>query len=223
LRYIVGVFLVLIALFAYWEGARPFVSIVRYSTPQGFCLFDKTNKVDTEYLDAMFNYAKISGFAVVAAYADCRELAEARKSRAFIPTKIGIFRWLRLADRPAPQFISEACDEIRKSGFSDEQKVLMSHYITEFSNGKSTLKNVLPLGVLDEVKGTVCYKADLMKATIANDNITLLDASAMTTLGNQPIQIHQWTRYRDESSVATALASLKTTYSDFAVLNGKSG
>jgi hypothetical protein len=98
----------------------------------------------------------------------------------------------------------------------------MSHYVTEFSNGKSSLKNVLPLGVIDEVKGTVCYGANLMKANIvSNDDVTLLDVSAMTTVGNQPIAIHQWTTYRDANSVTTALANLKTIYSDFAALNGK--
>jgi hypothetical protein len=221
LVYTLGGLFVLIMLVAYWEGARPYVSIVKYSTPQGFCQLDKANKVDTEYLDAMSNFAKVGGFSVVVAYADCRELEEARKSGAFIPTKIGIFRWLRIADRPSPQFISEACDEVRKSGFSDAQKALTSHYVTEFSDGKSSLKDVLPLGVLDEVKGTVCYGAKLVKAGIVNnDNVTLLDVSAMTTLGNQPIAIHQWTNYRDESSVAAALAGLKTIYSDFAALNG---
>jgi hypothetical protein len=123
-------------------------------------------------------------------------------------------------DRAPPQFISEACDDVRKSGFSDEQKALMSHSVAEFSNGKSSLKNVLLLGVLDEVRGTVCYEAKLMKASIAgNGDVTLLDMSAMTTLGNQPIVIHQWTSYRDESSIAAALAGLKTIYTDFAALN----
>jgi hypothetical protein len=222
LGYAAGVFFVLILLVAYREGAGPYVSIVKYSTPRGFCELDKTNKVDTEYLDAMFNFARVGGFSVVAAYADCLELAEARKSRAFIPTKIGIFQWLRIADSPSPQFISDACDEVRKSGLSDEQKAAMSHNVAEFSNGKSSLKNVLSLGVLDEVKGTVCYGANLMKGGVAgNDNVTLLDVAAMTTVGNRPIAIHQWTNYRDESSVASALASLKTIYSDFAALNGK--
>jgi hypothetical protein len=218
LGYAVGGLLVVILSVAYWEGARPYISIVKYSPPPGFCQFD--NKVDAEYLDAMSNFAKVSGFSVVAAYADCRELAEARKSGAFIPTKIGILRWLRITDRAPPQFISEACDDVRKSRFSDEQKALMSHSVAEFSNGKSSLKNVLPLGVLDEVRGTVCYEAKLMKASIAsNGDVTLLDMSAMTTLGNQPIVIHQWTSYRDGSSIAAALASLKTIYTDFAALN----
>jgi hypothetical protein len=221
LGYAVGGLFVVILSVAYWEGARPYVSIVKYSTPPGFCQFDNTNKVDVEFLDGLSNFAKVGGFSVIAAYADCRELAEARKSGAFIPTKIGIFRWLRIADRPSSQFISDACDEVRKSGFSDEQNALMSHRVAEFSNGKSSLKNVLPLGVLDEARGTVCYEAKLIKASVAsNGDVTLLDMSAMTTLGNQPILIHQWTSYRDESSIAAALASLKTIYSDFAALNG---
>lgn len=214
--------LLLISLVAYWEGATPHVSLVRYSTPQGFCQLDKTDKVDTEYLDAMANYARTGGFSVVAAYADCGELALARKSGAFIQTKIAILRWLRVADKPSPQFISEACDTIRKSGLSDDQKTLMSRYVTEFSDGRNSLKSVLPLGVIDEVKGTVCYGASLMRANIvSHDDVTLLDLSAMTTVGNQPFAIHQWTRYRDANSVATALANLKTAYSDFAALNGK--
>ncbi len=221
LGYAVGGLFAMILAVAYWEGARPFVSIVKYSAPPGFCPFDNTNKVDAEYLDAMSNFAKVGGFSVVVAYADCRELAEARKSGAFISTKIGILRWLRTTDRAPPQFIAEACDYVKKSGFSDEQKALMARSIAEFSNGKSSLKSLLPLGVLDEVRGTVCYEAKLMKARIAsNSDVTLLDMSAMTTLGNQPIGIHQWTNYRDESSIAAALASLKAIYSDFAALNG---
>jgi hypothetical protein len=213
---------VLILLVAYWEGARPYFSIVRYSTPQGFCQFDKTNKVDAGYLDAASNFARVGGFALVAAFADCRELEEARKSGAFIPTRIAILRWLKIADDPPPQFMSEACDQARKSSFSEEQKALMSHYIAEFSSGKGSLKNILPLGVLDEVRGTVCYDAILMKGgTAGNGDVTLLDLSAMTTLGNQPIAIHQFSSYHDERSVASALASLKTIYSDFAALNGK--
>jgi hypothetical protein len=224
LRYAVGVliFFALITLVAYWEGMRPYAAIVRFSSPPGFCQFDKANKADAEYLDAVSNFASVGGFSLVAAFADCRELEEARKSGAFIRTEIAILRWLRIADRPPPQFMSEACDQVRKSGFSSDQKALLSRYVTEFSNGKSSLKDVLPLGVLDEVKGTVCYEAKLTKAIIAgSDNVTQLDMSAMTTLGNQPIAIHQWTSYRDERSVATALASLKTIYSDFAALNGK--
>ena len=159
---------------------------------------------------------------MVAAFAACRELEEARKSGAFILTRVAILRWLKIADGPPPQFISEACDQARKSGFSEEQKALMSHYIAEFSDGKGSLKNVLPLGVLDEVRGTVCYDAILMKGGVAgNGDVTLLDVSVMTTLGNQPIAIYQFTSYRDERSVANALASLKTIYSDFAALNGK--
>jgi hypothetical protein len=227
LRYAVGgffvlIFFVLISLVAYWEGIRPYVSIVRFSAPQGFCQFDKTNKADATYLDAMSNYARVGGFSLVAAFADCRELAESRKSGAFILTRIAILRWLRIANEPPPQFISEACDQVRKSGFPNEQKALMSRYIAEFSNGKSSLKDVFPLGVLDEVKGTVCYEAKLMKAGISsNGDVTVLNVSAMTTLGNQPVGIYQWTIYRDESSIATALANVKTIYSDFAALNGK--
>jgi hypothetical protein len=222
LGYAVGGLFVLISFVAYWEGAGPYISIVRYSSPPGFCQFDKTNKVDAEHLDAASNFARVTGFSVVAAFADCQELAEARKSGAFIPTKIVILQWLRIADKPSLQFISEACDEVRKSGFANQQKALMSHYVAEFSNGKNNLKNVLPLGVLDEVRGTVCYEAKLMKAGVAsNGDVTLLDMSALTTLGNQPIAIHQWTNYRDETSIAASLASLKVVYSDFAALNGK--
>jgi hypothetical protein len=222
LGYAVGSLFVLIAIVAYWEGARPYVSIVRFSSPRGFCEFDKTNKTDAAHLNAISNYARAGGFSLVVGFADCRELEESRKTGAFIPTKIGILRWLRTTDRPPPQFISEACDQVRKSGFSDEQKALTSHYVTEFSSGKSSLKDVLPLGVLDEDKGTVCYEAKLVKAGIANSgDVTLLEVSAMTTLGNQPILISQWTSYRDERSVAAALASVKTIYSDFAALNGK--
>jgi hypothetical protein len=222
LGYAIGVFCVLILLVAYWEGARPFVSIVRFSPPNGFCAFDRTNKTDVEYFDGISNFARLAGFSVIAAYADCAELAESRKSGAFISTKVAFLRWTKSVDRPPSQFISDACDQVRKSDLSDEQKMRMSQYVTDFSNGKSNLKDVLSLGVLDEVKGTVCYPAKLMKGKIANTgDVTLVYLSAMTSLGSQPIWISQWTNFVDSTSIASALASMKTIYSDFAAINGK--
>jgi hypothetical protein len=38
---------------------------------------------------------------------------------------------------------------------------------------------------------------------------------------NQHIMVPHWTSCVDEISIATALANLKTTYSDFAAANGK--
>ena len=223
LGYAVGIACLLISVVAYWEGVRFRISVVQFSPPpKGFCALDKTNPTDVEYLDGIANFAKGAGFSVMAAYADCSELAESRKSHAFISTKVAFLRWDKTADRPPSQFISEACDFVRKSGFSDEQKAQTSKYLTEFSKGNSSLTDVLSLGVLDEVEGTVCYSAKLIKAKIANTgDVTLVYLSAMTTVANQPIMMQQWTNYVDEASIATALASLKTIYSDFAAANGK--
>ena len=211
----VGISCVMISLVAYWEGVVR-ISVAKISPPRGFCVLDKTNPTDVGYVDAISNFAKAGGFLVIAAYADCRELAESRKSHAFIWTKVAFLQWDKTADRPPSQFISEACDVARKSGFSDEQKARASQYLTEFSKGNSSLKDVLPLGVLDEAKGTVCYSAKLIKARIADtSDVTLVYLAAMTTVGNQPIMIQQWTSYVDETSIATALANLKIIYSDF--------
>src|ERR1700722_1769792 len=222
LGYAVGILCLLISGIAYWEGMGFRTSVVNVSPPTGFCELNKTNLADVEYFDGISNFAKVGGFSVVAAYADCLELAESRKSGTFIATKFAFLRWDKTADRPPSQFITEACDQVRQSGASDEQKALRSRYVTEFSKGLSSLKDVLPLGVLDEVRGTVCYSAKLIKAQVVNTgDVTLVYASAMTTIGNQPILMAQWTNYVDATSVATALASLKTTYSDFAAANGK--
>jgi hypothetical protein len=222
LGYAVGIFCLLVSSVAYSEEVRLGNSIVKVSPPRGFCELDKTNKTDIEFFDAASNFARVAGFSVIAAYPDCRELAESRKSHAFIPTKVAILRWLKSVDRPESQFISEACDQVRKSGLSDEQTARVSQYVTEFSKGNSSLKDIFSLGVLDEVKGTVCYSAKLIKARIANTgDVTLVYLSAMTSVDNQPIMMVQWTNFVDATSIATALTSLKTIYSDFSAANGK--
>jgi hypothetical protein len=86
----------------------------------------------------------------------------------------------------------------------------VSQYVTEFGKGNSSVKDVLPLGVLDEVKGTVCYVAQLMKAGSTNTgDVTLVDLSAMTSVDNQPIMMVQWTKFVDATPIANALGSLK--------------
>lgn len=197
-------------------------SFVRYAPPRGFCQLDKTYPVDAEYLDGMSNFAKVGGFSVMAAYADCDELAESRKSGTFISRKVAFLRWNNNADRPPAQFISEACDIARKSDLTNEQRARLSQYITEFSKGNTSLKNVVSLGVLDEVKGTVCYSAKLITARVANTgDVTLVYFAAMTIVDYQPVMLQQWTKFVDDTSVATALAGLKTIYSDFAAINGR--
>ncbi len=117
---------------------------------------------------------------------------------------------------------AEACDQLRK-GLSDEQKARISKYVTEFSNGNSSVQNNLALGVLDEVKGAVCYSGQLLRAKIANTGeVVVVSLGAGTFVGDQPVSILQWTNYVDETSIATALANLKIIYSDFAEANGKS-
>ena len=205
---------------AYFSGIH--ASIVWFAPPKGFCQFDRTYQTDVGYLDGFSNFAKLGGFSLMAAYADCGELAESRKSGAFISTKVVFLRWDKHSDRPPSQFISEACDSVRKSDFSDEQKAQLSKYVTEFSAGNTSVKNVASLGVLDEVKGTVCYSAKLITARIgAMGDVTAVYLSAMAVVGYQPVILQQWTKFVDDTSVATALASIKTVYSDFAAINGK--
>jgi hypothetical protein len=220
--YAVGVFCFLIASIGHSEDVRGGKFGVKASPPAGFCELDKTNVTDVEFFDAMSNFARVAGFSVIAAYPDCRELADARKSHAFISTKLAIFKWAKTVDRPPSQFISEACDQVRKSGLSDEQKARVAQYITEFSKGNISLKDVLPIGVIDEVKGTVCYSAKLLRARIANNgDVSLVYLSALTSIDNRPIMIAQWTNLVDSTSITTALTNLKTTYAAFATANGK--
>jgi hypothetical protein len=218
----VGIVCSLISTVAFSEDLGLGNSDVRVSPPKGFCELDKANKADIALFDAISNYAKVGGFSLIALYPDCRELEESRKSNAFILTKVAIARFVKRADRPPSQFISEACDQLRK-GLSDDQKARISKYVTEFSKGNSSVQNTLALGVLDEVKGTVCYSGQLVNAKIPNVGaVTVVYLTAGTSVGDQPIGIFQWTNYVDATSIAAALANLKIIYSDFAAANGKS-
>jgi hypothetical protein len=218
----VGIVCSLMSTAAFSEDIGLGNSNVKVSPPKGFCELDKANKADIALFDAGSNYAKIGGFSLIALYPDCRELEDSRKSNAFILTKVAIARFVKRADRPPSQFISEACDQLRQ-GLSDEQKARISKYVTEFSKGNSSVQNTLALGALDEVKGTVCYSGQLLRGKIANTgDVTLVYLLAGTYVGDQPIAIFQWTNYVDATSVDAALANLKIIYSDFAAANGKS-
>jgi hypothetical protein len=222
LGYAVGVLCLLIASVAYWEGVGFRISVVKVSPPKGFCELDKTNKADVTLFESASNFAKAGGFSLIAFYPDCHEYGEWRKSNASIRTKVAFFRWDKTADRPPPQFISEACDQLRRSGIPDELKARISNAVTEFSKGNIGQTTTMSLGVLDEIKGTVCYSGQLERYKLANrSDITLVSLSAGTLVGNQPVSILQWTNYVDETSIATALTRLKTIYSDFATGNGK--
>jgi hypothetical protein len=196
-------------------------SRVKVSPPSGFCELDRTKKADKALFDGSSSYFKVGGFSLIALYLDCRELDESRKSGTFILTKVAFASFMKPVDRPPSQYVSDACDKLRE-GLSDEQKARASKYVTEFSKGTSSLQNTMPLGVLDEVKGAVCYSGQLVKANVANTGeITAVYLSAGTTVGNQPIAIFQWTNYEDATSIAAALANLKAIYSSFATANGK--
>lgn len=222
LGYAIGIFGLLVSSVAYSEDVRLGSSVVNVSAPRGYCALDETNKTDVQYVDAISNFARVAGFSLVAAYADCHELTEARKSDTFITNKFAITKWNKRAGGQPSQFIAAACDQVRRSGLSDEQKARASQYVTEFSKGNSSLKDVLSLGILDEIKGTVCYSAKLIRGKIANGgNVTLVYVNAMTSVGDQPIMMGLWTSFADETSIAAALASLKKMYSDFAAGIGK--
>jgi hypothetical protein len=221
LGFAVGSFCLLISLVAHSEDARLGSSLVKVSPPNGFCELDKTNKADMALFDVFSNYSKVGGFSPIALYLDCRELDASRTSGTFILTKLAFASFMKPVDRPPSQYISDACDKLRE-GLSDEQKARASKYVTEFSKGTSSLQNTMPLGVLDEVKGAVCYSGQLIKAKVANTGeVTLVYLTAGTTVGNQPVGIFQWTNYEDATSIAAALANLKSIYSNFAAANGK--
>jgi hypothetical protein len=218
----VGIVCSLISSAAFSEDVRLGDSSVKVSPPKGFCELDKTNKADVALFDVASSYVKVGGFSLIALYVDCRELEDSRKPNAFILTKVVIARFVKRPDRPPSQFISETCDKLRE-GLSDEQKARISKYVTEFSKDNSNVQNTLSLGVLDEVKGTVCYSGQLIKAKIANTGeVAAVYLTAGTFVGDRPIGIFQWTNYVDATSIATALANLKIIYSDFAAAKGKS-
>jgi len=183
---------------------------------------DKANGTDIALFNGMSGYAKAGGFSLIALYPDCREQKESRTSSGpFIRTKVAFAKFVKRADGSPSLYISQACDELRK-GLSDEQKARISRYVTEFSRGNNSLEGALPLGVLDEDRGAVCYSGQLIKGKVANaGEITLVYLTAATMVGDQPISIFQWTNYADSTSIATALTNLKTIYSDFRNMNGK--
>jgi hypothetical protein len=218
----VGIVGLLLSLAAFSEEVRLGDSAIKVASPKGFCELDKKNNAEVALLNNMTNYVKVGGFSLIALYVDCHELEESRKSNAFILTKIVIARFAKHTERPPSQFISEACDKLRE-GFSDEQKARISKYVTDFSKGNSDVQNTLSLGVLDEVRGSVCYSGQLIKAKIADiGEITAVYLTAGTFVSDQPIGIFQWTNYADATSIAAALANLKIIYSNFAAANGKS-
>jgi hypothetical protein len=221
-RFGVGIILSLIASVAFSEDAVVNPSVIKVSPPRGFCELNKASTTENAVLDIFSNYIKVAGFSPVALYPDCRELEESRKSGTLVLTKVAFASFVNRTDKPSSQFIAEACDELKK-GVSDEQKARMSRAVTEFSKGYSSVQNTLPLGVLDEVRGTVCYYGQLIRVKIANANaVTLVYLTAGTFAGDQPISIIQWTSFVDQTSIAAALSNLKTIYSDFALANGKS-
>lgn len=220
-RFVLGIIGALIFLVACSEDATLGTPVIKVSPPKGFCELDKTNKADVAFFESMSNAVKAGGFSLIALYPDCREFEAWRRSEALLLTKVAFARFAKRADRPLPQFVSEACEQLKR-GLSDELKARNSKYVTEFSSGRINQTNTIPLGVLDEVKGTVCYSGELARLKIANTGDAMfVSLSASTFVGDQPIGIFQWTNYVDETSVAAALANLKTIYSDFAAANGK--
>jgi hypothetical protein len=221
LAFVIGIISSLMSSVAFSEDASFGSSIVKVSPPKGYCELDKTNKADVALFESASNYAKVGGFSAIALYPDCHEFEEWRKSKAFILTKVLFARYVKHIDRPAPQFITEACEHLRK-GLSDELKARISEAVTEFSKGNSSLTNTMSLGVLDEVKGTVCYSGQLGRGKIAYvGDVTFVYLSAGTFVGDEAISISQWTNYVDESSIPKALENLKAIYSHFAAANSK--
>jgi hypothetical protein len=219
----VGIVCSVLSSAAFSEDVRFGDSSVKVSPPKGFCELDKTNKADVTLFESMSNFAKAGGFSVITFYPDCHEYGEWRKSNASILTKVVFTRFAKQIDRPPSQFISEACDQRRKLGIPNELKARISKYVTEFTKGNISQTNTMSLGVLDEIKGIVCYFGQLERYRIANmGDVTLVSLSAGTFVGDQAIAIFQWTNYADETSIDTALANLKTIYSDFVAANGKS-
>lgn len=219
LGHAIGAACFLISTAVHAEDVRLGNSSVKVSPPRGFCEPDKT---DTALLNGLSDYVKAGGFVVIASYLDCRELEEWRRSGTFIRTKIAFLKFSQRADRPPSQYISEACDK-SKEGVSRETRARISEAVTKFTNGSSSVQNMLSLGVLDEERGTVCYAGSLIKGKVANTGeVTLVYLSAATIVDDQPVSIVQWTNFLDDTSIAKALASLKDIHSNFAASIAKS-
>ena len=205
----------------YARDAKLGDSTVRVSPPTGFCEVDQTNKADSSWLTSVTNLMNSAKIYTIAAFPDCRQMQRARKTSQFIDTKIYVTAPYAAIGKLTPQLVQQTCDELRTKEYSEQDKIELAKAIKEFSNG-NTGQDSQALGVLEDVKGVVCYVATLQKIKLKNgEPQTTLALFAVTSVQNSEIFLYQFTPYVDASSMSTALANLKIIYNEFANANKK--
>jgi hypothetical protein len=206
---------------AYSRDVKVGNSTISVSAPAGFCEVDTANKADDSWLTSSTDLFKASGNYLIAGFPDCREMARARKAAQFIVSKVFITAPLSGIEKLKPETVQQDCQGLHTAEYSEQDKVRNAKMVKEFGKGNS-LSDSKALGVLEEVKGVVCYVATLQKVKVREgDSHTLLVLFAVTSAQNSELFLYQVTPYVDASSLPTALANLKIIYSDFARANPK--
>jgi Domain of unknown function (DUF4189) len=194
--------------------------VTRVSPPAGFCDLDQSKKADSSYFDSMNNLMKASGLSLIVVFPDCGELNKARETEAFIATKV----WLAFADGVAGKATlstaADTCEKSRTIKYTEQDKADLLKAQKQFANGNAS-QDSIALGVLEEIKGDVCYVATLQKVkTKSGDLATMAVLYAIKYLKNNLVFLYQSTNYVDSTSILTALANLKIIYADFSAANG---
>jgi hypothetical protein len=196
-------------------------STLSVSPPAGFCEVDKANKADSSWVTSVTNLLNSVGIYLIAAFPDCRELKKLEESNQFIITKVYISAFSSAIGKSSSRTAADTCNDLRTRTYSEQQKTDLAKAAKEFANGNS-LAESKALGVLEETKGEVCYVATLQKVqTSAGDIVTMLGLIAVTNARDNLLFLYQYTLYADATSIPSALANLKSVYSDFVAANTK--
>jgi len=194
--------------------------VTKVSPPSGFCDLDQSKKTDSSYFDSMSSLMKANGLSLIVVYPDCGELNKARSTEAFIATKVWFASLDSVAGKATLSTAADTCEETRTMKYSEKDKADLLKIQKEFANGNSS-QDAIALGVLEDIKGDVCYVATLQKVkTKSGDLSTMAVLYAVKYLKNNLLFLYQSTNYVDSTSIPTALANLKIIYSDFSAANG---
>ena len=220
---ILGLASVAIALLFNWSAdareAKVGDKMLNVSPPAGFCEVDKSNKSDSSWLTSVVNLMNSAGITVIAAFPDCKELAQLRKNGQFMQTKFYVTAATNAIGKSSSKTVSDTCDELRTREYSDKDKAELSKAAAEYANGNMNVDSKA-LGVLDETKGQVCYVATLQKVrTKAGDLSTMIAMFVVTYVDDNLLFLYQYTPYVDANSMPSALANLKITYAQFSAAN----
>jgi hypothetical protein len=181
---------------------------------------DKTNQQDSIWSTSVTNLLNSAGVTLIAAFPDCRQLKQMEKSGQFIAIKSYVSAATASIGKSSPEEVTQTCDELKTKTYSDVDKASQAKSIKEFSNGGSSVDSIA-LGVLEEIKGEVCYVATLQKVKPRQDGdvVTMRSLFAVTNARGDLIFLYQYTPYADATSIPAGLANLKIFYSNFAAAN----